>query len=1155
MACGSGKTRVAGAVAQLTGAQLVVFFAPSLALIRQTLREWRAFGYLHERQLLCICSDDTVTDIDPLQVLRSDVGIATTTESAHINAFLTKHSGPTTLFCTYHSAQALAKGMPEGRVVDLALFDEAHKTAGTFGGRYTSALDDAVLPINTRLFLTATPRHSNARRRTPDGELAQIYSMDDLEVYGPVAFNLPFKQAIESGIICDYRLIVSTVTDAEITEQFRTETVIRTAVADTQVSMVAQQISMAKALIAHKLRRAISFHSTVEESKVFAQDEFDILGRHGIRVFHINGSMPMRHREELISQFDSYKGAAVLSNARCLGEGIDLPAVDLVGFMSPKDSQIDIAQIIGRCLRNSPGKEFGHILLPLYISNATTELELQACVRRERYQTIWEVIATLQEQDFVLGTTMSQMRTQAGLTPGYTPPKLEAIRVIAAPALVEAIELAISSVAIEKLTTPWDENFGQLQRYMQDQGREPPQGFIASNGINLGIWCNAQRQLYKQGFLPADRETRLQAIGFAWEANAEKWEIGFDRLMQYIAQNHDANVPVDASFNGYDLGRWLARQRRLWRDKRLSQDRLEKLLSVGVVLDTEAGFERFVRNLQIMKEEIGNIQFARQSSWQAMPAWYHKVRSLRKAGRLESSRIERLDALGFPWELRDSLQERLSQLAEFKSQAGHANPGPEHANGAWRSLYLWISTKRRERELGTLDAAVFQALDAMAVDWNPAETAWQAMFAKVRAYLDCTGSLPTRSTVVEGCKIGAWLYWEREKALDGKLATHRQTALASIGANEDFRIDAKWQVMFESLKEFAKRHGHADIRPGMNDSTPQLMQWVYTQRRAKSQGAMDPKREAMLDEVGLIWNPLEVRKQQQKQAKQAKAQADPHAKAQRLIAAKEAKEAAWRSKMKAWIEVISVDKTSVAGKHAWKRLTVERKAALEADPEGWKAQWFASCGIAFSTRAKSEKPRANTQTKIDQMIGAISRHGSHSEALEKEPKLSQQASILRLIFKKNGMTSVQAKALDDAGFIWVPLEEKWEAMFEQARLVFLRTSRLLKTDMPMDLYQWLVRQRKEHSDGILASDRVERLNTIGMTWTRRVDFYEANLERLTKLYQQDPTGWMVGINGRDPVAAQMVAHFRKLRRAGKLTQQQIDALDKISFVWEAKQHR
>ena len=199
--------------------------------------------------------------------------------------------------------------------------------------------------------------------------------------------------------------------------------------------------------------------------------------------------------------------------------------------------------------------------------------------------------------------------------------------------------------------------------------------------------------------------------------------------------------------------------------------------------------------------------------------------------------------------------------------------------------------------------------------------------------------------------------------------------------------------------------------------------------------------------------------------------------------------------------------------------------------------------------------RANTQTKIDQMIGAISRHGSHSEALEKEPKLSQQASILRLIFKKNGMTSVQAKALDDAGFIWVPLEEKWEAMFEQARLVFLRTSRLLKTDMPMDLYQWLVRQRKEHSDGILASDRVERLNTIGMTWTRRVDFYEANLERLTKLYQQDPTGWMVGINGRDPVAAQMVAHFRKLRRAGKLTQQQIDALDKLSFVWEAKQHR
>ena len=1148
MACGSGKTRVAGVVAQLSGANLVVFFAPSLALIRQTLGEWRECGLLEGRHLLCICSDTTITDIDALEVKPGEVGIHTTTEPMEVNAFLTQHTGPTTLFCTYHSARALAKGLPNNCVIDLAVFDEAHKTAGTVGGQFTVALDDEMLPIESRLFLTATPRHSNGRRRTLDGDLLPVYSMDNAEVYGPVAFNLSFKTAIDSGIICDYRLIVSTVTDTEMSVSLKSETVIRSETSETRVGMIANQISMAKAMSVHGLRRAISFHSTVEDSKVFAQDEFSIMSNHGIRVFHVNGSMLMEHRESLIAQFDAFEGPAVLSNARCLSEGVDLPEVQLVGFMSPKESQIDIAQIIGRCLRRSPGKEFGYVLLPLYLASATSTLDLQTCVRRERYQTIWDVISTLQEQDLVLGATMSNMRTQMGFQRGYAPPKLDRVRVIAPPGMVDAIELAIAAVAIERLTSTWDENFGYCHRYLLDFGREPPQGFIADNGVNLGIWSNHQRQQYKQGILPLDRQERLEAIGFVWEANAHKWETAFDILCQCNQQTGDANVPVGTVFMEFDLGRWLALQRMVWRQGRLSGERIEKLLSVGVILDREQGFERFMRHLQAMKNELGNIKVARRSSWQAMPAWFHKVRTLRKAGRLDISRIECLNNLEFPWDLYDPLRECLAQLSEFKALHGHANPGIEHAQGQWRSIFLWIGAKLREHARGELDAETSTALESFGIDWNPDETHWQSMLAAVADFKSTSGMLPKVTTVVGGRKIGQWLYLEREKAVAGKLEPHRWAALEAIGADEYVTLDARWHTMFQRLCDHRVEHGSVDVTRETDTGTPRLIPWIYTQRKTKADGTIDPQRKELLDSIDFIWDARDTRKLQQSKLKADRDAAKAQESEKRALERMTAKQDAWRGKMQADADLAQADRNAPPGRKAISRLGAERRKVLQADPTGWQAQWFAQCGIQFSTRKVETGPRTDLTAKVERMIALLEQHGSYAIALEVEPTFSRIGSVLRLAFKANAISSEQVHALDSAGFVWTPLDEQWEAMFALASNVYERTGGLLKPDLPQAVYMWLGRQRKEQSE--LAIDRVNRLNAIGMTWQRRTDFFDANLSRLTELHDKNPNGWLVGISGRDPSASQIVAHMRKLRRAGKLSAAQVSALDAIKFVWE-----
>lgn len=233
MACGTGKTLVALWVAEKVAeasslsatrthsqagmpAPLILVLVPSLALLRQTLHEWTRETSWPALAALCVCSDPSVKAGSDEIVLRpSDLDFPVTTDCAQVRAFLaTPFAGVKLVFSTYQSAHVVAAGMQRSDTFDLALFDEAHKTAGREGVHF--ALTDQNLPIRQRLFLTATPRHYDVRHRDREGDARLVYSMDAPEIYGPVAHQLTFAEAARHGIICRYQVVVSVVTSGMV---------------------------------------------------------------------------------------------------------------------------------------------------------------------------------------------------------------------------------------------------------------------------------------------------------------------------------------------------------------------------------------------------------------------------------------------------------------------------------------------------------------------------------------------------------------------------------------------------------------------------------------------------------------------------------------------------------------------------------------------------------------------------------------------------------------------------------------------------------------------------------------------------------------------------------------------------------------------------
>ncbi len=375
MPCGTGKSLTAFWIANELKAKSVLIAVPSLALLQQTLKVWTREYLIAgiKPDWLCVCSDQTVSDDqDDFVSNIYELGIDVTTDKNEIKKFLKSKGNTKVVFTTYQSGKVTAAGA-KGFTFDLGIMDEAHKTVGLGTKPMAHLIHQKNIKIKHRLFMTATERLFR-------GDKEEYLSMNDPRDYGDLIYQLSFKEAIEAKppIISDYKIITFGITEPEIEAVYNDNKFIqiKKEIDDIKAREFATALALRKAIKKLGIRNAISFHSSIRRANNFkAQQELisKIYPEYGnLKAFHVSGDMPTNQRSSQMREFAESKG--LMTNARCLTEGVDLPAIDCVVFTDPKKSKVDIVQAAGRALRLSPGKKFGYILIPLIIpenENAT----------------------------------------------------------------------------------------------------------------------------------------------------------------------------------------------------------------------------------------------------------------------------------------------------------------------------------------------------------------------------------------------------------------------------------------------------------------------------------------------------------------------------------------------------------------------------------------------------------------------------------------------------------------------------------------------------------------------------------------------------------------------------------------------------------------
>lgn len=433
MACGTGKTVLSEAIASAVGAKLIVFFVPSLGLMRQTIRSWRRQTGIGGMHAIAVCSDDTVgrnTD-DRMTYSDDDIPCEVLHDSGSIASYIAEHSGPdqtkpVVVFCTYHSESLVVdaqhrNGAPE---FDFAFCDEAHFLVGTSrdGGRIGELVkrkDDGRkrLKARNRVYATATPRLLSKRSQQliEAGGQRAMDSMDAASpVFGPVAHTLTFGEAITLGILANYQVSI-----VAVPEQQYADFINERAYVETEHGRVldAQTFASLEALkLAYKQgdRRIISYSNRVASAQNLAlliEQEPGLPSADAIW-----GDLPAAQREARINKINRDEGH-VLTNVRCLNEGVDIPTLDAIIFSDPKTSPIDIAQGVGRVLRSAPGKTRGHIIIPVAVPASSWETGKLTDDEREEISTgpnpfkpVFEVLNAMSSHDETIRHILTALR-------------------------------------------------------------------------------------------------------------------------------------------------------------------------------------------------------------------------------------------------------------------------------------------------------------------------------------------------------------------------------------------------------------------------------------------------------------------------------------------------------------------------------------------------------------------------------------------------------------------------------------------------------------------------------------------------------------------------------------------------------------------------
>jgi len=859
MACGTGKTLAGLWIAQEINSSTTLVLLPSLLLLSKTLAEWlrhsrESFSYLP------VCSDDSVakSDDDSINFTTSDLSFPSTTSETEIANFL-QRDGKKVIFSTYQSSPQIAAAYKKGKLkpLDLVISDEAHRCAGKAGADYTTALDNTQIPATKRLFMTATPKIFQAHsKKAAEESGVEVLSMDDTEIFGPVLHKLSFGTAIEQNLLSDYQVVVVGVDDSLCAEMISERRLIQTEnKIESDAQSFASHIGLAKAIKSYDLRRVITFHSRVKSANDFQQDFSAVVDwmpevsrpSGSFITNYVSGAMSTSQRNQNLRRLGELAEGerAILSNARCLSEGVDVPALDGVAFIDPRNSEIDIVQAVGRAIRLSSSKTVGTIVIPVFIAEHDDPNEV---LNSSAFKKVWAVVNALRSHDDALGIELDSLRQALGKRGSVG--RSKKIYFDLPTTISVDFEKALSIKIIESTTASWEFWFGLLEKYKEQYGDcSPSAKFRTLDAYSLGSWVSVQRLRKKDLIL--NRIQRLDDLGLIWEPFIEQWENGYSHLVEYKKVQRDCLVPKTfKTSDGYPLGAWVGTQR--VNKEQLSTKQLERLQALDFVWDSlterwENGYSHLVEYKKAHRDCLVLRTF-KTSDGYPLANWVGNQRANKE--QLSTKQLERLQALDFVWDSHITKWENgYSHLKAYKEEYGSCTPSAKFRTSDDYSLGSWVVVQRTNKE--QLSPERIKCLDELGFVWDPSTLQWEEGFAYLKAYKEQHGDclVPQRFKTPDGFNLGSWVSTQR--AAKEILAPERIQCLEKLGFVWD-KLTEQWEKGFAYLKAYKEHNGDILITSEYKTSDGyNLGRWIRKQRSKKHN--LNQERIQRLEELGFVW--------------------------------------------------------------------------------------------------------------------------------------------------------------------------------------------------------------------------------------------------------------------------------------------------------------
>jgi len=658
MACGTGKTYTSLKIMeQMTPKDgFVLFLVPSIALLGQTLNAWMA-DKTDEMRAVCVCSDAKVTremrEADGEDQSVVDLAVPASTDVHKILRQLKKYDkeqNRTVIFSTYQSIDVVKAAIDlYKREVDLIICDEAHRTTGIVlkdkdESNFTKVHKNEYIRAKKRLYMTATPRlySANIKVKAKEDERVDVLcSMDDPDWYGEEFHRLSFNDAVSQGLLADYKVLVLTVSEEDIPSTIRTRIKEQYTLASAKDKLTELNFDDATKLIGCinglskrikgdegitkeqdplMMRRAVAFCQTINPSKknptfsstqiakyfgqISQEYKSTLSEKEGkevvnVKARHIDGAMDANTRNELVAwlkqEAEDPNECRVLCNVRCLSEGVDVPALDAVLFLSPRNSEVEVVQSVGRVMRTFKGKNYGYIIIPVIVPNDVKPEE--ALNDNERFKVVWDILNALRSHDENFNAHVNQINLNK-----KRPPKITVGGVPRGSYTIGKDGPKAVNLSNEEVARQLELQFGELQNGIYAR-------LVEKVGDKM-YWENWAKSI---GDIAQKFIDRIQLL-IKENANAHKYfedfvgglhknindSIDEGQAIEMLAQHMITRPVFDALFREYEFVNNNAVSRSM-------QDMIEVLESEGMEMDT-AVLDKFYQSVRNNVSNIDNLE-------------------------------------------------------------------------------------------------------------------------------------------------------------------------------------------------------------------------------------------------------------------------------------------------------------------------------------------------------------------------------------------------------------------------------------------------------------------------------------------------------------------------------------------------------------------